>query len=209
MVAALDLTGKTYGKLAVVSRAPNRGTRTMWYCVCVCGNACEAQTAHLVRGARVSCGCTTAARKHGLINHELYPTWNMMMNRCYNSNHTYYARYGGRGITVQPSWHSCEVFITSILAILDRKPSPQHQLDRVDNNGNYTADNVRWASREENGRNRHDTKLVPFNGEWISIPEASIRSGIHYSTLQSRLRAGWDPESIFIPTRKSNNASNE
>lgn len=204
MGAALNLAGKVYGKLTVVSRAANRGIRTMWNCRCICGNTCEAQTAHLVRGARVSCGCSTAAKKHGLINHTLYPTWNMMMNRCYNLNHDYYHRYGGRGIEVQASWHKCEVFIADILTLLGNKPSPQHQLDRVDNDGNYTADNVRWTSRKQNGRNRHDTKLVPFNGEWVSIPEASDRSGVHYQTIQTRLRAGWNLEDLFIPIRKSN-----
>lgn len=34
-------------------------------------------------------------------------------------------------------------------------PTPEHQLDRIDNNGNYNKQNCRWVTRQENCRNRN------------------------------------------------------
>lgn len=38
-MSAEDLTGRKFGKLTVLGRAPNgKNWRTMWYCKCDCGN---------------------------------------------------------------------------------------------------------------------------------------------------------------------------
>ena len=79
-----------------------------------------------------------------------YRSWQMMKNRCLNSNATDYAHYGGRGITIHPAWNNFEAF----LADVGRRPHPSLTLDRVDSNGNYEPGNVRWATRSTQARNR-------------------------------------------------------
>lgn len=203
----IDLSGSRYGNLSVLERAANRGTRTFWKCLCDCGKETEAQAEHLKRGARTSCGCRVGNKTHGMSHHPLYPTWNLMMARCYNSNHTYYHRYGGRGISVQQSWHSFPVFLADILKLLGEKPEGM-QLDRTDNDQGYCESNVRWATRVENGRNRWDNTKVVYEGTDITLREAAERSGIYYGTLVSRLRAGWSNEALFKPIRKDSRHDN-
>ena len=52
-----DLTGKKFGRWTVLSRAPNRGTRTAWTCKCECGTVKDILSCHLKSGRSKSCGC--------------------------------------------------------------------------------------------------------------------------------------------------------
>jgi hypothetical protein len=79
-----------------------------------------------------------------------YRSWQMMKNRCLNTNARDYAHYGGRGIKVCQRWLSFENF----LADMGRRPTPKHTLDRKNSNGNYNPSNCRWATRLEQTRNR-------------------------------------------------------
>jgi len=57
----IDLTGQTFGKLTVISRAENviRSSKPaiMWECVCECGNTKNIQSQSLREGKTKSCGC--------------------------------------------------------------------------------------------------------------------------------------------------------
>lgn len=96
-------------------------------------------------------------RRHGhaarnpLARSPEYRAWDAMKSRCYNPKARGYAGYGGRGIAVCDRWrYSFENF----LADMGERPSPEHSLDRIDNDGNYEPGNVRWATRSEQQRNR-------------------------------------------------------
>ena len=52
-----DLTGQTFGRWTVLSRAPNRGTRAAWTCKCQCGTIRDVLGCHLKSGKSKSCGC--------------------------------------------------------------------------------------------------------------------------------------------------------
>lgn len=62
-----------------------------------------------------------------------------------------YEHYGGRGITVCERWRES---YPAFLADVGRKPSPQHSLDRIDNDGHYEPGNVRWATAKQQANNR-------------------------------------------------------
>jgi len=81
--------------------------------------------------------------------------WRSMLARCCNANHPYYSYYGGRGIQVCAAWMQYEAFFADV----GPRPSAEHSLDRIDNDGNYEPGNVRWATKSEQQRNKTTTKL--------------------------------------------------
>ena len=95
---------------------------------------------------------------HGLVNTPEYMTWKGMKYRCNYSNDSHFHIYGGRGVKVCDRWENS---FLSFLEDMERKPTPRHQIDRIDNDGNYTPDNCRWVTNQENKQNNSQTKLCP------------------------------------------------
>jgi hypothetical protein len=96
-------------------------------------------------------------------SHPLYVTYHLMLKRCKNSKDKYYNHYGGRGIKVCERWDSEGGFIRFVKD-MGEKPSPKHSLDRIDNNGDYTPENCRWADKYTQAGNHQNNNPVPGVG---------------------------------------------
>ncbi len=97
----------------------------------------------------------------GLKHHPLNAAYRSMLKRCYSTTYRYYKRYGGRGIRVHRPWlENFQNFVN------DMGPCPiKYELDRIDNNKNYTPENCRWVSHKENMQNSSTAKRWYVHGK--------------------------------------------
>jgi hypothetical protein len=130
---------------------------------------------------------------HGLKNTPEYVAWQRMKSRCYYVNNEHFSRYGGRGITVCLEWRES---FTRFLYDMGKKPTPKHQLDRIDNNGNYEPNNCRWVTPKQNMANRHNTTLITIHGVTKPLQQWSDESGVSRQTLHWRARHGKPMEDL-------------
>lgn len=200
---SLPEAGKKFGRWTVLSQG---SAPLLWLCRCDCPAATEKQVnkKNLKAGKSTSCGCLQkelvatlatrrkpAARNHGKTKTPEYAVWAAMKHRCMNENYFCYDDYGGRGIKV------CDRWMDSFLAFLEdmgRRPSPDHSIDRIDNDGDYTPENCRWATDTEQNRNSRRTRDVTWNGKTQCLAAWAEETGIPYNVIGCRLDMGWDIE---------------
>ncbi len=190
------------GRLTVVSRGPNDGNSPRWHCRCDCGSERLIYGGHLRRANQQSCGCARREKntKHGLSNrHSAYQAWVAMMGRCYNSQSKAYANYGGRGIRVCDRWHDPVQFCSD----MGPRPSAEHSIDRIDNDGNYEPENCRWATKKQQMNNRRVSRKITHNGQTRTVAKWAADLGIGWHIIAQRISRGWTTkEAIETPVRK-------
>lgn len=114
--------------------------------------------------------------------------WVEMRRRCRSTRQN----YRKRGITVCERWDaSFEDFLRDV----GSRPSPEHSLDRINNDGNYEPGNVRWATMIEQNRNRSNTLWFTREGETRTLREWADAAGVPYVKAWNRIkRLGWSLE---------------
>jgi hypothetical protein len=191
-----------FGRLIVTSFSHRNKKRLfVWSCLCDCGNTHLVTSDALGSGKTRSCGCLMAEwratlgerrkKTHRIIDSPLYRIWNTMHSRCGSTGSQSYPKYGGRGITVCDRWDSFELFQSD----MGPRPSDQHQIDRIDNDGPYSPENCHWATRGQNTRNKRNNVWLTLNGETMILSDWAQRIGIGVCTLHHRIKVGgWSTE---------------
>jgi len=214
MAKIKDLTGQRFGRLMVLYDTGERKNRNVvWHCRCDCGNELDVRSGDLVSIHTTSCGCYQRQRAaevntvHGMTReetfHSIYWAWCSMLQRCENPDNKGYKNYGFRGIKVCDEWHKFIPFCDWALANGWQKGL---QLDRINNNGNYEPCNCRWATPQENNRNRRNNHMITFAGKTQCLAAWSDDTGIGYFTLRNRInRDRWPIERALTEPIKRHN----
>ena len=138
---------------------------------------------------------------HGMTGTKIYRVYVSMKERC-QPNYAKAHRYFDRGITVCEAWDKS--FLTFYKDMGDI-PFKEAELDRRDNDGNYTPENCRWVTHQENGFNRSDVKgafyektrkkwiaQIRYDGEHIYLGtfETEELATVAYRHIAKRLGRG-------------------
>ena len=204
-----DLTGQKFGRLTVLERVENaKCGKVRWLCRCDCGNEVIVNGSSLTSQNTKSCGCfhkeliSQLVTTHGMTRTKIYSVWCSIKDRCYNENCKNHPQYGGRGIKMCDRWKdSFENFYEDV-SKMEHFNERGYSLDRIDNNGDYCPENVRWADRKTQQRNTRANVKVEYEGVQMCLIEAAEKSGINYRTLQRRYYAGDRGDKLFRPVEK-------
>jgi hypothetical protein len=187
------MVGQRFARLLVQEMVKHASGRTCCLCRCDCGNFTTVETSNIRRGLTRSCGCLrseTAGKstvRHGMSRTREHSSWKSMKQRCCNPQSPFYHRYGARGITICKRWEDFENFYA------DMGPKPiGMSLDRIDNDKGYSPENCRWATAQQQARNRSNNTILTIDGQSRTISEWCDLNGIKRTTVIQRIRSGAD-----------------
>ena len=134
-------------------------------------------------------------KRDGRSSEPEYQSWRSMLCRAKNDK-----RYISKGIKVCERWLGPEGY-DHFLEDMGRKPSSEKatdkpnskakwSIDRIDNDGDYTPENCRWADRTTQSVNRSITNKIPGfcqkpNGSWDAhIQIRGVRARRQFKTFE-------------------------
>lgn len=168
---------------------------------CSCGKQFKSLLLPIKHGRTKSCGCLNKNKireigfknkTHGQRKHPLYKMWQGMIRRCNNPKDENYHNYGLRGIKVCERWKNIKNFIDDMYPTYTKGMD----IDRINNDGEYSIENCRWVTRKENMNNMRRNRIIEYQGVNRTVSEWSDFSGIPYKTLIARLN-NWSVEKSF------------
>lgn len=201
-----------FGRLTVIADlgvqdVPSGKYRKHYYlCECTCGATVKVVKHQLTRGLTKSCGCLFTEKlierntKHGLTKHPLHGLWQGMISRCTIPSASGYHNYGGRGIKVCAEWRTD---FSRFLADVGERPNPTYTLDRIDNNGDYSPENCRWASPREQAASCRRACLLCLEGVTAHLAAWARAADLPSQVVSGRLRRGWSIERALTQPRKN------
>ena len=127
--------------------------------------------------------------------------WGSMKQRCLNPNSKYFKHYGGRGISICTSWLAS---FDNFLSDMGRRPTDNHEIDRIDVNGNYSRDNCRWATKKQQMRNTRRAVTWTIGGITKSAADWAEELGMSIKAARNRAYRG-SSETAAISARHYKN----
>jgi hypothetical protein len=113
-----------------------------------------------------------------------------MKARCTNPNCKDYARYGGRGITIDPRWDDFLVFA----ADMGERPDGM-SIERINNALGYSPKNCKWGDSFEQNNNRSNNIYATHDGITQTLQQWDRKLGFRCGTVNNRItKCGWSVE---------------
>lgn len=177
MSKIIDISGERFGRLKVI-KFHSRTTGTYFLCICDCGKEILASSNNLKAGKYKSCGCyrnefvKTVNKVHGDSYTPFYNVYRSMKARCHNKNNSHYRYYGGRGI--KNLWRSFQHFKDDMYeSYLDHRNiyGKDTTLERINTEGDYSKENCRWATVEEQQNNKRNNKIIVFKDKRLTATQ--------------------------------------
>lgn len=205
MSKTIDLTWQKFNRLTIIKRTQNNNRgEACWLCLCNCGKETIVTSSHIRNNHTQSCGCLnkettkTNRRIHGHSSRgqksRIYVIWVAMNQRCNNPNNKRYEDYGGRDIHVCERWRKFQNFLDD----MGNPPTDKHQIDRINNNGNYCKSNCRWVTSKINNRNRRNNRLETYGGRTQCLTAWAEELNIREGTLRRRIyQLNWSIKEAF------------
>lgn len=175
---------------------------TLCDCLCDCGKEVVGlYFSNVKKGGTKSCGCMRGKligeshKTHGLSKDPLYPCWKAVVRRCTVPKSKDYERYGGRGIKVCDRWlESDGRGFLNFKEDMGNRPDG-FSIDRIDVDGDYEPSNCRWASDDQQRRNKRNSVMLTFNGETKNLTDWADVLGVSRDLLWDRYKVlGWSVE---------------
>ena len=195
-----SMIGQKYGKWLVKSLT----TSKKYYadCQCECGTRRSVFIPNLINGKSRSCNCSKREIKHGMSQTRFYNIWKNILRRIDSPYASGYSNYGGRGISISKEWRSFDLFKSDMyeryLAHVSIHGEKNTTIERKDVNGDYCPENCKWATLNEQGINKRDSKRYLINNESLTPREISEKFNLKYVTVVYRLSAGWPAEKVIL-----------
>lgn len=186
--------GAKIGKLTMLEHIEGSSKEAVFLCKCDCGSLCNLTAIRIATRKVASCGCASLRENHRLSRTPEYNTWVMIKRRTSNPNCPEAKNYVLRGISMCDRWRSS---FSSFFADMGKRPSPKHSLDRIDNNGDYTPENCRWATDMQQANNSRSNSKVLFEGKEMTVAELSRKTGISAAKLYKRVRKGYPMSDVL------------
>lgn len=192
MSKLIDITGKKYNKLTVLSFYDVKDKRSRWLCQCECGNTTIATSSQLKCGKTKSCGCLLHKKKYdektAKFMKRLSRIFYEMKQRCYSKNNPAYKYYGAREIKICKEWlDDIDNFKKWALA---NGYKENLTIERIDVNGNYEPSNCKWITKTQQGYNKTNSRLYTIDGETKCLSQWCNYYNIDYFVVIGRLRRG-------------------
>lgn len=139
------------------------------------------------------------------MNKKLIGVWRSMHNRCTKISQASYKNYGARGIYVHESWHGAEGF-KKFVADMGEKPVGG-TIDRINNDGPYSPENCRWATKAEQSKNKRNNRFITANGVTKTISEWAKDLGCNHTAIIYRIKSGMtEADAVTKPIPKRPNS---
>lgn len=211
-----DRIGLKYAHLTITKflwkqKTPNNKLKIFYLCRCDCGREREVTLKVLQKNEATTCGNPSCPHRFfykeggSLVATSEYKIYGSMIQRCNNPKNHGYKGYGGRGIKVCDRWQGPDGF-SNFYADMGPRPNKELSIERIDNDAGYSPENCKWATRQEQARNKRKRKIkekyaTSFLGERRSLQQWEKLTGIKIATIQDRIRRGWAEKcAICIPS---------